>query len=46
MLWIVVDYDDSLLSLVGRTFDRDGVKRCEYFRLKDNDNTTIAMYQA
>jgi hypothetical protein len=41
-----VDYDDSLLSLVGRTLDRDGIRSCEYFRSKDNYNTTIAMYQA
>jgi hypothetical protein len=41
-----VDYDDSLLSLVGRTLDRDGIRNCEYFRSKADDNTTIAMYQA
>jgi hypothetical protein len=41
-----VDYDKSLLSLVGRTFDRDGFRCWEYFHWKDNNKTTIAMCQA
>jgi hypothetical protein len=41
-----VDYDKSLLSLVGRTFDRDGVRCWEYFHSKDNYETIVAMYQA
>jgi hypothetical protein len=41
-----VDYDKSLLSLVGRTFDRDGVRCWEYFHWKDNYETIVAMCQA
>jgi hypothetical protein len=41
-----VDYEKSLFSLVGRTFDRDGVRCWEYFHAKDNYETIVAMYQA
>jgi hypothetical protein len=43
MVLNVVDYDKSLLLLVGRTFDRDGIRSCKYFQSKDIYNTTIAM---
>jgi hypothetical protein len=44
----VMDYDKSLLSLVvvGRTFDRDGVRCWEYFHSKDNYKTIVEIYQA
>jgi hypothetical protein len=42
----VVHFDDSLLSLMGRTFVPDGIRCWEYFQSKDTINMTIAMYQA
>jgi hypothetical protein len=42
----VAHFDKSLLSLLFRTFDRDGVRNWDYFHSKDNYKTTIAMYQA
>jgi hypothetical protein len=38
--------DKSLLSLMGRTFDGDGIRSLEYFHSIDNYNTTMAMYHA
>jgi hypothetical protein len=46
MVRIVVDYEKSLFLLVSRTFDRDGIRYWEYFHSKDNNKTTISMYQA
>jgi hypothetical protein len=45
MIRNVVDYDKSLFPLVGRTFDRDGIRRCKEFYSKENYKMTIAMYQ-
>jgi hypothetical protein len=46
MILNVEDCDKSPLSLVGRTFDQDGIRSWECFHSKDIYNTTIAMYQA
>jgi hypothetical protein len=43
MVLKVAHFDKSLLSLVGRTLDRDGIRSCKYSQSKDNYNTTIAM---
>jgi hypothetical protein len=46
MIRNVVDCDKSLLSLVGRTFDRDGIRCWEYFHSNDSYETIVAMYHA